>query len=166
MINAVQILSEELLQLQNTKGKPAQVGYDLSLSKVNKVGGSIGKVLVAKTILNTHTPIKTLQLDGSTGWLLYPGVYDFILNEGCNIPLNRTGFIKQRSSLLRNGVLIQSSVFDPGFKTDQMGTYGVVFETIFIEENARIAQMYFHESTPVEEEHAYNGQFMNDKQRQ
>ena len=164
MLNAKQILEENLLELKNTKGKPAQIGYDVSLQAVNKVGGSIGKVLVDKTILNTHTKVEKTQLDGKTGWLLYPGVYDFILNEGCKIPNNRTGFIKQRSSLLRNGVLIQSSVFDPGFETEKMGTYAVVFETVFIEENARIAQMYFHESTPTDE--LYNGNWQGDKQRE
>lgn len=167
MLNATQILEEELLVLENSKGKSAQVGFDVSLHKVNQVGGineqKIGKVLVDKTELNVHTEIQKIQLDGKTGWLLHPGFYDFVLNEGCKIPSNRTGFIKQRSSLLRNGALIQSSVFDPGFETDQMGTYCVVFETIFIEENARVAQMYFHESTPTDQ--VYNGQWQNDKQR-
>lgn len=165
MINAEQIIKEGLLKLEKTQGKPAQVGYDLSLNRINKVGGSIGQVLKDKTILNTHTEEPKIEFEGKIGWLLEPGVYDFILNEGCKIPLNRTAFMKQRSSMLRNGVLIQSSVWDPGFETDEMGTYGVVFEKIFIEENARIAQIYFHESTPVEPEHAYNGQYQKDKQR-
>ena len=38
MLNAEQILEQGLLKLENTKGKPAQVGYDLSLKSVNKVG--------------------------------------------------------------------------------------------------------------------------------
>jgi deoxycytidine triphosphate deaminase len=37
-----------------------------------------------------------------------------------------------------------------------------VCETIFIEENARVAQIYFHECQPAE---LYNGQWMHDKQR-
>ena len=103
--------------------------------------------------------------DGKLGWLLYAGVYDVIMNEGCNIAPNRVGLIRQRSSLMRNGASIQSSIFDPGFKTNNVGTYMFVNCPIFIEENARVAQMYFHDCTPVDEDKLYNGQFQNDKQR-
>jgi len=84
MLNVQQILGEGLLKLDNTKGKPAQVGFDLSLKAVNKVGynpqidpvtlektGKIGKVLVDKTELTDYTPVETLNLDGKKGWLLY-----------------------------------------------------------------------------------------------
>jgi deoxycytidine triphosphate deaminase len=66
---------------------------------------------------------------------------------------------------MRNGAIITSSIFDPGFKTNNVGTYMIVFETIFIEENARVAQMYFHECEPVAQDKLYNGQWQNDKQR-
>jgi deoxycytidine triphosphate deaminase len=174
MLNVKQILEEELLKLDETKGKPAQVGYDLSLKSVNKVGSSrvvggtfnkdakIGKVLKDKTELTTYIPLDTIQLDGNEGWLLYEGVYDITFWEGCNIPDNRVAFIKQRSSLYRNGAIINSPVFDPGFKTDNMGTLLYVHETIFIEKDARVAQIYFHECESAEK---YDGQWQNDKQR-
>lgn len=176
MLNVKQIIDEGLLKLEHTKGKPAQVGFDLSLKAVNKVGynpqinpetlektGKIGKVLVDKTELTDYTPIETLNLDGKTGWLLYEGTYDITFNEGCKIPANRVAFIKQRSSMWRNGTLINSPVFDPGFETEFMGTIMLVTETIFIEENARVAQIYFHECDSAE---LYDGQWQNDKQRQ
>ena len=110
MLNAQQIVDEGLLLLQHSKGKPAQVGYDLSLKTVQKIGnrlangvyayGSIGKVLRSKTELTTYTPKDTISLDGNDGWLLYEGVYDITFHEGCKIPDNRVAFIKQRSSLL------------------------------------------------------------------
>jgi deoxycytidine triphosphate deaminase len=168
MLNAKQILEEDLLQLQTAQGKPAQVGYDLTLKKVYKVGnnsettGNIGKILKDKTILTTYTPIESINLDGNKGWLLYEGVYDITFNEGCKIPDNRVAFIKQRSSLYRNGAIINSPVFDPGFETANMGTILYVHETIFIEENARVAQIYFHECQPAEK---YDGQWQGDKQR-
>jgi deoxycytidine triphosphate deaminase len=46
-----------------------------------------------------------------------------------------------------------------------MGTIMYVHETIFIEENARVAQIYFHECTPVPEDQLYRGQWQGDKQR-
>lgn len=169
MLNAKQIVDEGLLLLEHTQGKPAQVGYDLSLKAVQKVGmakGSnisiIGKVLKDKTELATYTPVGTIMLDGVEGWLLHEGVYDITFNEGCKLPDNRVAFIKQRSSLYRNGAIINSPVFDPGFETEFMGTLLYVHEPIFIEINARVAQIYFHECNGAE---LYNGQWQNDKQR-
>lgn len=175
MLNAKQIVDEGLLLLETTQGKPAQVGYDLSLKAVQKVGNKIGggvynlskgskigKVLKDKTELTTYTPLNATQLDGDTGWLLYEGIYDITFNEGCKIPDNRVAFIKQRSSLYRNGAIINSPVFDPGFETQNMGTLLYVHETIFIEKDARVAQIYFHECNGAE---LYNGQWQNDKQR-
>lgn len=172
MLNAKQILDEGLLKLERTQGKPAQVGYDLTLKQVNKIGnriggtahidGRIGKVLKDKTELTKYKPYELINLDGATGWLLYEGVYDITFNEGCKLPNNRVAFIKQRSSLYRNGTTINSPVFDPGFETEFMGTIMFVHETIFIEENARVAQIYFHECQSAE---MYDGQFQGDKQR-
>jgi deoxycytidine triphosphate deaminase len=173
MLNANQILDEGLLLLENAKGKPAQVGYDVTLKAVQKVGSrisntnvyadsKIGKVLKDKTELTSYTPVSTIMLDGAEGWLLYAGAYDVTFNEGCKIPDNRVAFIKQRSSLYRNGAVINSPVFDPGFETENMGTIMFVNETIFIEKDARVAQIYFHECNGAE---LYNGQWQNDKQR-
>jgi len=172
MLNAKQILDEGLLLLENAKGKPAQVGYDITLKAVNKIGtkvggnlfteGRVGKVLKDKTVLTTYTLVDEKTVDGVLGWLLYEGVYDITFNEGCKIPDNRVAFIKQRSSLYRNGAIINSPVFDPGFETENMGTLLYVHETIFIEKDARVAQIYFHECEPAEK---YDGQWQNDKQR-
>ena len=167
MLNVQQILDEGLLKLEHTQGKPAQVGFDLTLKQVNMLGlngkdGRIGKVLKDKTELTNYTPYPLMNLDGAHGWLLYEGVYDITFNEGCKLPSNRVAFIKQRSSLYRNGTIINSPVFDPGFETNFMGTLMYVHETIFIEENARVAQIYFHECESAE---LYNGQWQGDKQR-
>ena len=175
MLNVKQVIDEGLLLLEHTQGKPAQVGYDLSIKAVQKIGNrigggvynlhrgsTIGKVLKNKTELTTYTPLDTIQLDGDTGWLLHEGVYDITFHEGCKIPDNRVAFIKQRSSLYRNGAIINSPVFDPGFETEFMGTLLYVHEPIFIEKDARVAQIYFHECVSAE---MYNGQWQNDKQR-
>jgi deoxycytidine triphosphate deaminase len=159
------------LKLEHAQGKPAQVGYDLTLKQVNEIGVKsnhnnnfkIGKVLKDKTELTNYTPYALMNLDGVTGWLLYEGVYDITFNEGCKLPNNRVAFIKQRSSLYRNGTIINSPVFDPGFETEFMGTLMYVHKTIFIEENARVAQIYFHECR--QSVVMYTGQFQGDKQR-
>jgi deoxycytidine triphosphate deaminase len=166
MLNAKEILEEKLIVLDNAKGKPAQVGYDLSIKSIKKLTGD-GQVLKNKTIVNkldTISMTEAMDLEGVevNGWWLEPGTYDVTCNEGCNIHANRTAMVRQRSSLLRNGAIIASSIFDPGFYTDNIGTVMVVNERIFIEKDARIAQMYFHENNEGE---LYDGQFQNDKQR-
>ena len=172
MLNAEQILEQGLVKTENSKGKPAQVGYDLSVKSINRIGddhtstrANIGMVLKDKTILNNYTPVELTRIDGYEGYLLHPGAYDITFNEGCKIPSNYVGLIRQRSSMLRNGTVLHSSVFDPGFETEFMGTVMVVNTPIFIEENARVAQIYFHECQEVREENLYNGQFQGDKQR-
>ena len=78
MLNAHQILDEGLLRLERAQGKPAQVGYDLTLKQVNIIGNKkdmagyrVGKVLKDKTQLTNYEPYGLMNLDGSTGWLLY-----------------------------------------------------------------------------------------------
>jgi deoxycytidine triphosphate deaminase len=172
MLNAKQIIAEGLLKLNESKGKESQVGYDLSLKSVQKIGnrigynmfteGRVGKILTNKTELTTYADVNTIMLEGNEGWMLHDGVYDITFWEGCKIPENRVAFIKQRSSLYRNGAIINSPVFDPGFETEFMGTLLYVHEPIFIELNARVAQIYFHECESAEK---YDGQWQNDKQR-
>jgi len=169
MLNVEQILEQKVLKLENSKGKAAQIGYDLSVRAINKLEG-VGKVLQSKTILPTYN---SCQLGGYQpknqpspsidGWNLEPGYYEVTFWEGCKIPNNLVGLIRQRSSMLRSGALLHSSVFDPGFETEEMGSFIAVFHPIFIEKDARIAQIYFHECEPVNE--VYNGQFQKDKQR-
>jgi deoxycytidine triphosphate deaminase len=167
MLNADQIVEKGLLKLDHSKGKKAQVGYDLSLQTVKQIRQNpqdkIGKVLVNRTDLADYTLVQRTSVDGCIGWLLYPGTYEITFWEGCKLPGNYVGLIRQRSSLLRNGTIIHSSVFDPGFETDAMGCVMRVNETIFIEEDARVAQIYFHECDEVSE--LYDGQWQNDKQR-
>lgn len=134
------------------------------------MGGELGKVFKDKTIINKHESVYLTTLfndknEEVEGWLLEPGVYDFVMNEGCKIPDNRVAFIKQRSSLMRNGTIMQSSVFDPGFETEFIGSYCVVNLPIFIEKNARVSQIYFHECESLDKEDLYNGQFQKDSQR-
>lgn len=128
-----------------------------------------------KTILcaRTEVPLETviapdnqqIPTDKIKVWRLNPGVYDITFAQGVAVPANLAMFIRQRSSMLRNGALLHSSVFDPGFETDNIGTILHVRENIVIEYNARIAQIYAHVCEPVSEDKLYSGQWQGDKQR-
>lgn len=167
-LTAQQIIEEGLLKLDNTQGKPAQVGYDLSLKHVNRVLGS-GMVLKDKTTLGTYQEVAPGSYFTDEGqrlmWYLEPGAYDVVFHEGCKIPANRSARICQRSSLLRNGAVIASSMFDPGFETDNIGTVMIVIAPIYIEVDARVAQIYFVHNDEVHDDHLYDGQWQKDKQR-
>lgn len=177
MLTAQEILDQKILNLTNTEGSPAQVGYDLSIAKISEIEKP-GMVFIEKTrqpVLREIVPRLVSdsrihpEVEGNENkyrwmWRLKKGAYDVVFNEGCDIPANLSGFIRQRSSLLRSGVLIQSSIFDPGFKTEQMGCVMIVTEDGFqVERDARVAQIYFHEHNPVAE--LYVGQYQGDKQR-
>lgn len=145
--------------------KRTQIGIDLSVCKIEKILVG-GEVYTDETIINPeyYVEVETFKYpkeedDSREIWELMPGAYSLTFNEGVEVPPNCTGFILQRSSLYRMGNQICSPVWDPGFKTDQMGTTLVVNNRMIIEKNARVAQFFLHENAPVAE--LYDGQFQN-----
>ena len=180
MLNAEQIKERDILRLKHSKGKYSQIGYDLSVKEIKTLRGT-GQIYSDKTILPEYIPVNTTVLERRMmskddinhkvyGWNLSIGYYEVTFFEGCDIPSNLVGLIRQRSSMLRSGALLHSSVFDPGFKTENIGSFIAVFCPIFIEKDSRIAQIYFHECDRVAPEHLYGGkgsqsQFQFDNQR-
>lgn len=145
-----------------------QVGVDLQVIAIKKIlgGGIVPKV--GKTQLPNYEEIdldESIEGEEIKGWFLDQGAYDITLKQGCKIPNNQRLQIVQRSSLLRNGTILASSMFDPGFETEQMGTVIIVNAPIFIEFEARVGQAYVTEVNQVKEDDLYNGQFQKDQQR-
>lgn len=154
----------------------AQHGVDLELIKVERMFGIgfIPKKGKTRLVKYLEVEVQSLiagveKIDGvdvpieTSGWKLSPGTYSVTFVQGCNIPADQMLLIRQRSSLLRNGSSLHSSVFDAGFKTDAIGTVFTVNHPIEIEYGARIAQIYAHKSNIVE--NLYDGQFQKDSQR-
>lgn len=104
-------------------------------------------------------------ITGAMGWKLSPGYYEVIFDEGCKMPNNRVMVLISRSSLVRCCAFIECGQFDAGFETNHMGCFMKVEEEIFIEQHARIAQLRFTTTNPVDGDKMYNGQWQNDKQR-
>lgn len=147
-----------------------QHGVDLNLIKVEKLCEfSRGIIpLTGKTKLVEYEEVALMKVkDGDLGeiqaWVLEPGAYNITLQQGCKIPADKMLLIRQRSSLLRNGTLLHSSVFDAGFETKRIGTVMYVTHPITIQFYARVGQIYAHDSNIVE--NLYDGQFQGDKQR-
>lgn len=151
-----------------------QVGVDLELIKVEMVIGRPGIIpKEGKTTLipRIEVPLVDVPVSYETdkttkGWFLQPGSYDITLKQGCSIPVNQRLKIVQRSSLLRNAGLLASSMFDPNFKTENIGTVMEINEPIYIHYEARVAQAYVTEMNEVLEKDLYTGQWQGDKQRE
>lgn len=145
-----------------------QHGVDLNLIAVSLIDGTNQNGVVpykGKTVLAQRIPmLLTEGKEGDpSGWYLMPGAYDITFAQGCKVPSDKMLLIRQRSSLLRNGTILHSSVFDAGFQTQNIGTVMIVMTPIFIHHNARVAQIYAHNSNEVE--NLYDGQWQGDKQR-
>ena len=146
-------------------GKPAQVGYDLTLLAVSKIGSGNHTLYVDRSVVDKRAyapyPLyinpenKDQQL-----WLFDPGVYSLTFHQGCKLSSNVKAEIVHRSSLLRMGVEIKSAVYDPGFKTDKMGAVMIVHNLMQIEYGARVAQILMSETQECVE---YDGQWQDKK---
>lgn len=162
MYNAKELVDKGIITGPIKEKNVQMHGVDLNLIAVKRVLGGGHIPLLGKTVLGSYEDVPVV--DGM--WKLDPGVYDITFAQGCNIPNDIMMLIRQRSSLLRNGTMLHSSVFDAGFETEQMGTVMTVQLPITIEEGARVAQIYSHQGTPVGEDRLYTGQWQGDKQRE
>jgi len=160
MLKTGKEIEEKYLKTNSNFHKVNQVGIDLSVNKIELINGMI-MVLKDKTVVKPEMfqEVDTIEIDGKIGWRLSPGAYALTFNEGIRIPSNVTGFIQSRSSIYRGGAIISSPVWDPGFECESMGTTLLVNNIIFIEKNARVCQLFFHENHEPHE--LYNGQFQN-----
>jgi len=144
-----------------------QQGVDVRLTKLLRTSNARGSVKIGyvpaegKTVLPERVEVPAYQNE----WVLDPGYYEIEFKEACKIPANCVLNFKTRSSLVRCGALVHSGQFDGGFETDHMGAFLQVLSPIRIEKGARVAQAVVSESYTVDNEHLYNGQWQNDKQR-
>jgi deoxycytidine triphosphate deaminase len=162
----VSLLSTEDLKSIITRKDGAELaltqhGCDLHLKSVEGVGYG---GLIPKSG-NTTLPAYHSVLVDRNGVVEFERgrSYSVTFEEGCDIPNNAMLLIRQRSSLLRMGGVISSSLFDAGFKTDNMGTVLVANADFEVEIGARIAQVYGHSCEPVE--NLYDGQWAGDSWR-
>lgn len=156
------LTSQEVLEnIINSTVAPENIqqhGIDLNLIKVFKLDStSFGCVSRTKSTELSNRVEITPNTDGY--FELTPGSYDIVFEQGVNVKANNALFIRQRSSLTRNGCTISSSIYDAGFKTEHLGTVLKVGNPIKIELGARVGYLYGHHCESVD--NLYNGQFQN-----
>lgn len=74
-------------------------------------------------------------------------------NEELNIPLNLTGRIEEKNSLMRVGLFVCGPVYQPGHKTYSfLRAYNMSSADIVLKKGFKIAQIFFDELTDIPEE--------------
>ncbi|MGC9200931.1 MAG: deoxyuridine 5'-triphosphate nucleotidohydrolase [Candidatus Aenigmatarchaeota archaeon] len=96
-------------------------------------------------------------------WLvLNKGIYLISFNEILNIPKDLMALLRPRSSLVRSGATIFSSLWDPGYSGKSNCLLAVFNENgIKIKKNARIAQMIFIKLSSLPEK-IYSGVYQRE----
>ncbi|MEM5815132.1 MAG: deoxyuridine 5'-triphosphate nucleotidohydrolase [Candidatus Aenigmatarchaeota archaeon] len=95
-------------------------------------------------------------------YTLKTGIYLINFNEIVNIPKDLIGLLRPRSSLIRSGASIFSSLWDPGY-SGKSNCLLVVFNEngIKLKKNARIAQMIFLKLSKIPKR-LYSGIYQNE----
>lgn len=214
--NSEYIASEKIID-PNHYGRKAQVGYDLSVSKIEKIkgvalfegdskldrnyvqyeeaptykehleylknnwGDGFPSVdLIAKKYKTRNPDVQMSEADilnymaqyynlpplsgREDYYFLEPNTrYVVEFDQGLiKLKENEWGYICQRSSAGRSGLLSGSSIWDPSFSTDQMGTTIHTGQIpVILPKHTRIAQMLIFDCEEVPKEDLYNGQWQN-----
>lgn len=176
MLTAKQIVEKGIIFLSDESKKkyniqelsPAQAGVDLHMISCSKIKQDTFGTIYAddmkdsagkpyKTTIPATEVCPTSTVDGKKFWILEPGQYEIGFAEGCNFDSKSVGKIVHRSSVRRCGGEINSPLWDPGFHTNEMGTFLTVGQRIKIYEGARVAQMLVFSTE--EDAEMYNGQY-------
>ncbi len=140
---------------ESNLAEKAQVGVDLTINKLYEIEDGFVLTRTDKTMSRND---RVLPINGFLN-VERGKVYSLEMDQGLkNLPNNLTAFIQQRSTLARNGLVIRSSVIDPGFGTEKIGAILYAHNTGKIEEHMRVAQIIVQGNEPTE---LYNGQYNN-----
>ena len=136
-------------------------GLDFSLLRVDGFAspGRMGSSTEDRT-LPQYQPLEF----GAGGWLdLPPGSYLVTFNEVVNIPLDLVALAHPRSSLLRSGVSLPTSIWDPGYSGRSQALLTVHNPTGYqLQRNARLMQMLFLRlCRPVDQ--GYQGRYQGER---
>lgn len=88
-------------------------GFDLSLREVHAYAG--GGTVDFSNKERTIAPTTPLQPDAEGWYTLNRDCYLIMYNEVVKMPLDLVAIARPRSTLLRNGVTMETAVWDPGY---------------------------------------------------
>lgn len=123
--------------------EPHQVqpnGVDLTLEAVEEPIDS-GRIARDGKTVGERQPIAPVEItEAAQAYYLAPGAYIVRYGEVVSIPPGHVGFIYPRSTLLRNGCMLHTAVWDSGYEGRGAGLL-TVHHDIELERGARIGQL-------------------------
>lgn len=130
-------VAEEITPTTDEQVQPN--GVDLTLGAVYEQidAGRIGRD--SKSIGDRQELSPSEISDDGETYYLPPGAYVVRYGERLRVPEGHIGFIYPRSSLLRNGCMLHTAVWDAGYEGQGAGLL-VVHHDIEIDRGARIGQ--------------------------
>ena len=136
-------------------------GLDFSLFRVDRLksAGRMGSAPGDRELPH-YQPLEF----SADGWLhLEAGAYLATFNEVVNIPLDLVALAFPRSSLLRSGVSLPTSIWDPGYSGRSQALLTVANPAGYhLQRNARLMQMLFLRlAQPVEQ--GYQGRYQGER---
>ena len=133
-------------------------GVDLTLEAVAEPidAGRIGTD--GKTVADRQSISPSEMSESGATYYLAPGAYVVRYGEVVEIPNGHVGYIYPRSSLLRNGCMLNTAVWDAGYTGQGEGLL-TVHHDIEIERGARIGQLVL---ANAEHESTYDGSYQGE----
>ena len=120
-------------------------GVDLTLSELYDISElSTFELLGDDRVHRNRDEVSMVRHGDQTMYEVDEGWYLARYNEVVDIPDNVVGFVWPRSTLMRNGVMVTSAVWDPGYKGQGFGGLYTPGRTL-LGNGERIAQIVFME---------------------
>ncbi|MFB6082485.1 MAG: deoxyuridine 5'-triphosphate nucleotidohydrolase [Halanaeroarchaeum sp.] len=141
---------------------PEQVqpnGVDLRLDSVLEPVEP-GELTREGTSVGEREPVGTESIGpGREGYVLPPGGYILQYEDTISIPEKHVGFVLPRSSLMRNGAMLNTAVWDAGYTGRGEGLLQV-HHGIVLEPGARVAQLVL---AAADHDRTYDGSYQGER---
>lgn len=157
MFESGAFVGRHVTPLRNDQQQPN--GIDLTLARVEEPidVGRIGRD--GKTVGDRQEIHPTEVTDDRATYYLPPGAYVVRYGETVHIPEGHVGFIYPRSSLLRNGCMLHTAVWDAGYEGQGEGLL-TVHHDIELQQDARIGQLVLAQA---DHEETYEGTYQGEQ---
>lgn len=140
-------------------------GVDLRLDTVLEPV-SVGSITRDGTEIADREPLTAVELPADsgdaaerTGYRLEPGGYILQYADPISIPEDHVGFVLPRSSLMRNGAMLNTAVWDAGYSGRGEGLLQV-HNDLTLERGARVAQLVL---AAADHEDTYDGSYQGER---
>jgi len=140
---------------------------DLRVGQIFKIDSKDGVFAIGENgkthCAETEVLPQMVELDFNDGkkteaYVLDRGYYRVVLDHKITVGENEAGWTIPRSSLIRNGVIVHSALYDSGYEGSMVCGMSVNCNKAIIEKHSRIAQYICVDAESV---FMYNGSYQN-----